>query len=283
MADETYLEPVKDWIEDRALESGGEHAETWNDVFWNPLLQGEAQHVTINHILMSGVVVVALVVIALWVRRSYTGSREDAVLPDDGLTWRNFIEMTFGYMLDQMSQLMPREEAKRYLPLIATLTIFILFSNLLGLVPGFLPPTQNLNTSFAMAVAVFVGYNFIGFRHHGLSYLEEFAAPVGISDLVGEESGGLIWLVGAFVWLDMNILFVFIETISHSFRPISLAVRLTGNMGGDHQVLAQFGELIPLGLPIPFLFFGLLVSLIQTLVFALLSVAYIALATEGTH
>jgi len=283
MADETYLEPVKEWLEARALESSGEHAGTWNDVFWNPLLQGEAKHVTINHLLMSGVVVVIVAAIALWVRRSYSGNREEVVLPDDGLSWRNFIEATFGYMLEQMSQLMPREEAKRYLPLIATLTVFILFSNLLGLVPGFLPPTQNLNTSFAMAVAVFVGYNYIGFSHHGISYLEEFAAPLGVSDLVGEESGGLVWMVGAVVWLVMNVLFVFIELISHSFRPVSLAVRLTGNMGGDHQVLAQFGELVPLGLPIPFLFFGLLVSLIQTLVFALLSVAYIALATEGTH
>jgi len=283
MADETYLEPVKDSLEERVLESGGEHAGTWNDVFWDPLLQGEAQHVTINHILMSGVVVLVLVAIGLWVRRSYAGSREDAVLPDDGLTWRNFIEMTFGYMLDQMSQLMPREDAKRYLPLIATLTVFILFSNLLGLVPGFLPPTQNLNTSLAMGLVVFFGYNYIGFSHHGISYLEEFAAPVGVSDLVGEDSGGILWLVGGVVWLSLNVLFIFIEAFSHSFRPISLAVRLTGNMGGDHQVLAQFGDLAPLLLPIPFLFFGLLVCLIQTLVFALLSVAYISLTTRGSH
>lgn len=281
--EKTILEPVKKWLEDRFLESGSGHAADWNEVFGSPLLQGETGHVTVNHVLMTGVVVVLLAVIALWVRRSYSGSREDVVLPDDGLTWRNFIEFTFDYMLEQMSQLMPREAAKEYLPLIVTLTLFILFSNLLGLVPGFLPPTQNLNTSLALAVGVFFSYNAIGFGHNGLAYLKEFAAPLGITDLVGEDTGVLVWILGAASWLFMNVLFIVIEAVSHAFRPISLAVRLTGNMGGDHQVLAQFGDLVPLGLPIPFLFFGLLVSLIQTLVFALLSVAYISLATEGTH
>jgi len=101
--------------------------------------------------------------------------------------------------------------------------------------------------------------------------------------LVGDDAGGVSYLFGAIGWTVLTAMFIVIEAISHSFRPISLAVRLTGNMGGDHQVLALFGDLVPLGIPVPFLFLGLLISIIQTLVFALLSVAYISLAVSGSH
>ena len=110
-------------------------------------------------------------------------------------------------------------------------------------------------------------YNAIGLFKHGLAYLKEFVGPV--------------W------WLFF--LMIPIEAVGHIFRPISLSVRLTGNMGGDHIVLGAFGDLAsqifegPLLLPIPFLFLGLIVALVQTLVFALLSVAYIGLAIEEEH
>lgn len=281
MAEKTILEPVKKWVEKEVFGSG--HGADWNEVFGEPVLQGSAGHVTVNHLLMTGVVVVLLVVVGLVARRKYGGSRQEAVIPEPGLSTRNIVEAIFDYTLNTMSQIMSRETAKRYFSLIATLAIFILFSNLLGLVPGFSPPTQNLNTTAAMSVSVFVVYHLIGLAHHGFTYLKEFISPAAIKDLVGEDASGMVFLAGALGWTVLSALFLVIEMVSHSFRPVSLAVRLTGNMGGDHKVLSQMADLVPAVVPIPFFFIGLIVCLVQALVFALLSIAYIALAVEENH
>ncbi len=282
MAEKTILEPVKQSAEASLLD-GGE----WNAYFGDPFFG--AEHVSVNHLLMTGVVLVIIVALSLAARRHYTGSKEEAVIPEEGLSSRNLMEAIFDFTLDTMSQVMPREEAKTYFPLIITLTIFILFSNLLGLIPGFTPPTQNFNTGASMAFAVFVCYNLIGLFRHGPAYLKEFLSPASVKDLVGEGPTALVYLLGALFWTFLSTLFVVIEGVSHSFRPISLAVRLTGNMGGDHAVLGvggQLGELVfgaPLFLTVPFMFLGLIVSIIQAMIFALLSVAYIALAVEEGH
>ncbi len=157
----------------------------------------------------------------------------------------------------QLSESVMGEEGKRFFPLIGALFIYILVSNLLGLIPGFLPPTDNLNTNLACALTVFVFYNYQGFRAHGLKYLKHFMGPV--------------W------WLAP--IMVVIELVSHLVRPVSLSVRLFGNINGDHLVLGIFSGLIPIGIPVIFLFLGLFVSLVQAFVFTLLSMVYISLAT----
>ena len=141
------------------------------------------------------------------------------------------------------------------------LFIYILFSNLLGLIPGFLPPTDNLNTNVACALTVFIFYNYQGFKAHGFAYLKHFMGP--------------IW------WLAP--IMVVIEVISHLVRPASLSVRLFGNISGDHLVLGIFSSLVPIGVPVIFLFLGLFVSVIQAFVFTLLSMVYISLATAHDH
>lgn len=151
------------------------------------------------------------------------------------------------------------EEGKKFFPLIGALFIYIFISNLIGLIPGFLPPTDNLNTNLACALTVFVFYNYQGFRTQGLRYLKHFMGPV--------------W------WLAP--IMVVIELVSHLVRPVSLSVRLFGNINGDHLVLGIFSGLIPIGVPIIFLFLGLFISLVQAFVFTLLSMVYISLAT--TH
>jgi F-type H+-transporting ATPase subunit a len=109
-------------------------------------------------------------------------------------------------------------EGRRYLPLIATLGLFILGGNLLGLVPGTTGPTTNLNTTAACALVVFFSYHWIGVRKQGaLTYLKHFTGPVP-------------------GWLK-PIMFV-IEIISHLARPLSLTLRLFGNMVGGHILLA---------------------------------------------
>lgn len=149
-------------------------------------------------------------------------------------------------------------EGRRYLPVIGTFGVLILLSNLIGLVPGFMPPTGNLIVTLSLGLSSFLAYNLYGLKVHGLGYLKHFAGPV--------------W------WLAL--LFIPIEIVSHLARPMSLSVRLFGNIMGDHQVGGVFLSLVPPIVPIPFILLGIFVAFVQTLVFILLSMIYIAGAVE---
>ena len=216
---------------------------------------GHSIHV--QHVAAILLVTLVLLVIALFARRGLARTK-DEILPDDKLTARNFVELLMEGIFTIMQFTMTREAAIRHFWLIGPLTLFILFSNLLGLVPGFLPPTENFNTTFACATVVFVYYNTYAFYRLGLGHLGHMANPVG-------ESWG--WLLAP--------IFLPIELISHAVRPISLAVRLLCNMAGDHLVLAVFIGVFPFLLPIPFMALGLFVALVQTFIFLLLSSVYI--------
>jgi len=150
---------------------------------------------------------------------------------------------------------------KAYFPLIATLAIFILTSNLVALIPGFYPPTANLNTNAAMALTVFVMTHIIGFKEHGLAYLKHFCGPVP-------------WLA--------PLIFP-IELVGHLARPLSLTLRLFGNMYGHEIVLMIFFTLVPFLVPLPMMVMGVMVAFIQAFVFMLLSMIYIAGAIEEAH
>jgi F-type H+-transporting ATPase subunit a len=152
-------------------------------------------------------------------------------------------------------------EGKRFFPLIATLGLFILSSNLLGLIPGFESPTGNLNTTVSMAIVVFALTHIVGVQIHGIKYVKQFLGPV--------------W------W--MTPLMLPIELISHLSRPVSLSIRLFGNIEGGHIVLLVLAMLVPLLVPLPVLVLKIMISIIQTLVFMLLSMMYIAGAMEGAH
>jgi F-type H+-transporting ATPase subunit a len=153
------------------------------------------------------------------------------------------------------------KEGKAYFPLIATFALFILVSNLIALIPGFYPPTANLNTNVALALIVFFMTHIVGFKKHGGAYFKHFIGPI-------------IWLA--------PLMFV-IEIIGHLARPLSLTLRLFGNMYGHEIVLMVFLALVPLFLPIPMMLMGVLVAFIQTFVFILLAMIYIAGALEEAH
>lgn len=235
----------------------------WNEIFGDPLLNPAAA-VDVKHVVFTGVLMLFLLGMALIARRKYT-DRESALVPDGKLTVAGFFETLFDAIINMMSEMMGEENAKRYFPLIASLALFIFFGNFMGLIPGFYHPTSSLNTSLGCAIVVFLVYNAGGFAQNGLDYAKHFFGPV--------------WYLAP--------LFLAIELVSHTFRPISLAVRLAGNMNGDSLMLQIFGDLganiigVPLFLPIPFLFLGTLVCIIQALVFSLLSTVYIALSV--TH
>ncbi|MEK6534194.1 MAG: F0F1 ATP synthase subunit A [Thermodesulfobacteriota bacterium] len=152
-------------------------------------------------------------------------------------------------------------EGRKFFPLIATLGIYILTSNLLGLIPGFESPTANLNTTVSLAVVVFAMTHIVGIRVHGIKYVKQFMGPV--------------W------WLTP--LMMPIELISHLSRPLSLSVRLFGNIMGEDIVLAVVLLLVPLLVPLPVIVLMIFTSCIQTVVFMLLTMMYIVGAMEEAH
>ena len=196
-------------------------------------------------------------VMALLILVAYLASRSISMVPS-GV--QNFMEVVIAG-IDGLIEETMGEEGKAYFPLIATFALFILVCNLIGLVPGFYPPTANLNTNAALALTVFVLTHVVGFRKHGIAYLKHFMGPI-------------IWLA--------PLMFV-IEIIGHIARPLSLTLRLFGNMYGHEIVLMIFLALVPLFLPIPMMLMGVLIAFIQTFVFTLLAMIYIAGALEESH
>ena len=151
-----------------------------------------------------------------------------------------------------------KSRTKRYFPIIGTCACFIFFSNLLGLVPGFMAPTGNLNITFGCSIVVFVAFNYYGIKENGLGYFKHLAGPVW-------------WL-----WWFMFPL----ELFSMCIRPLTLAIRLMVNMAVDHLLVTVAAGMFVLLLPIPIMVLGTLVVVVQTMVFCILSSIYIALATE---
>ncbi len=190
---------------------------------------------------------------------------DDKIIPDKGITFRNVVEIYGNFIYEQCKAIIGVKEVHKYFGFIAVLFIFILLSNLIGLVPGFLPPTEHLSTTLALGVCSFIYYNIKGCKEQGIwNYIKHFSGP--------------LWYLA--------FLFFPIELISHSIRPISLALRLRSNMMGDHLVLSIFSDLAPFVVPIIFMVLGLLVSFVQAYVFTVLSMVYISLAVshhEGEH
>jgi F-type H+-transporting ATPase subunit a len=173
---------------------------------------------------------------------------------------QNFMEVIVGGIENMIVETMG-EHGRPFFPLIATLALFILVSNLIGLIPGFFPPTANINTTAACAVIVFVTTHVVGVKEHGIKYLKHFMGPI-------------IWLAP---------MMFFIEVIGHFSRIISLTLRLFGNMNGHELVLMIFFGLAPFLVPLPMMLMGVLVSFIQAFVFMLLAMIYISGAMEEAH
>lgn len=173
---------------------------------------------------------------------------------------QNVFELIISGLLDFMNDVMGHE-SKRFFPLIGSLAFFILTSNLLGLIPGFDSPTGNINTTASCAVVVFFATHYYGFKAHGIKYIKHFTGPIG-------------WLAP---------LMIPIELVSHIVRPVSLSIRLFGNIFGGHLVLASFAALVPLIVPLPMMVMEIFVAFVQTIVFIMLSMIYISLSVEEAH
>jgi len=164
--------------------------------------------------------------------------------------------------IDSMVTSVLSDRGKPYIALFGSYFLFIFVCNLMGLVPGFVPATGNFNITFALGVFSFFAFTIIGIRTQGIgNYIKHFAGPVW-------------WLA----WLMIPL-----EIIDNLVRPLSLGMRLFGNMTGDHLVLEIFTDLTKLIIPVIFYFLGAFVSLIQAFVFTLLSTVYVSLAMGHAH
>ena len=173
---------------------------------------------------------------------------------------QNFMEVVVGGIENMLVDTMG-EKGRPFFPLIATLAVFILVSNLIGLVPGFYPPTANINTTAACAVVVFCATHIVRVKEHGAGYIKHFLGPIP-------------WLIP---------IMLPIEIIGHISRVISLTLRLFGNMNGHELVLMIFFGLAPFLVPLPMMLMGVLVSFIQAFVFMLLAMIYIQGSLEHAH
>lgn len=198
-----------------------------------------------------------LVLLAARARSAITSGGDQILVPDERLTARNFFELVVEFIAD-MCEAVIGKGSSTYVPILAVFFLFIIASNLLGLVPGFGPPTSDFDITFALGVCSFIVFNYYGFKVAGIGYLKHMAGPFW-------------WLAWLIFPLEMIGVFV---------RPASLGLRLFGNMFGDHLVLEIFTDLTKVVIPVVFYFLGTLVSVIQAFVFMLLSMIYIAL---GVH
>jgi F-type H+-transporting ATPase subunit a len=232
-----------------------------------------------DHVLYTWVVMLVLIGVA------WAASRRVSLVPRGA---QNFVEVILEQFIQMIDDVIG-PSGRAYLPLIGTLGLFILVSNLMGLVPGLIAPTGNLMTNAACAVVVFCAYHYIGIKKQGLGhYLKHFMGPVPA----------------------LAPLMIPIETISHLARPLSLTLRLFGNMFGGHVLLAiifflmgldgligwalsgsaagiivgGIGGLITAVFTIGFLYpLKILVSFLQAFIFVMLTMLYIAGAIEGAE
>lgn len=204
------------------------------------------------HVIYSWFVILLLIFFAV------LATRKIEMIPTKA---QNFFEILISGMEEFMVDI-TGEEGRWFFPIIATIFIYIATCNLLGLVPGFYPPTASINTTAACAIPVFLFTHFIGIKYHGIRYIKHFLGPV--------------W------WLIPIILPI--ELIGHLARILSLSFRLFGNITGHELVLAILFMLAgAFFAPLPIMAMGIFVALVQAFVFFLLSIMYFAGAMEEAH
>jgi F-type H+-transporting ATPase subunit a len=174
---------------------------------------------------------------------------------------QNIMEMALDMLRGFLGGIMGSDSmARRYLPLLATFFMFILVSNYSGLLPfaghldGFAPPTSSLSVTAGLAIVSFFAVQYYGFKAHKLGYLKHFLSPL--------------------------IILLIIEEFIH---PLSLALRLYGNIFGEETVAGEIFNLVPLLAPLPMHILGLLLGAVQALVFTVLTSMYISTAAGKGH
>ncbi len=236
-----------------------QNAITWGEQLLPGVEHTLAKYGVDPHAGIDAVVVgVALVAFAYVVGRPF---RKGRMLEPKGKASYSFLgEVLVGGMLNMFNGII-RSGARPFFVLLGSFALFILANNLIGLIPGFHPPTSQYNVTVVMALMVFFTAHYTGIRQHKFGYVKKFLGP--------------LVLIAPLIFP--------IEIISHLVRPLSLSVRLFGNITGDHQVVSVFSSLLAVGLPVPFMALGVLVSFLQAYVFVLLAAVYFQDALDHPH
>ncbi|HIP61187.1 MAG TPA: F0F1 ATP synthase subunit A [Sulfurovum sp.] len=200
---------------------------------------------------------VLVLVIALFIAMQATKSLK--AVPGG---FQNVMEAYLGGVISMGKDVIGEKLARKYLPLVATIGIFVFVGNVIGLIPGFESPTSNINVTMVMALVVFIYYNYEGIRENGvIKYFAHFMGPVKI----------------------LAPLMFLIEIVSHLSRIISLSFRLFGNIKGDDLFLWVLLMLAPWLVPLPAYLLLSFSAILQTFVFMILTYVYLAgaLAVEA--
>ncbi len=211
-----------------------------------------------NYLVMAAIIVLAWTIFCLAIRRSFSVENPGRVQ----ILLEDAISAVQGLLKDYIG-----EKGPKYLALVTTMFAFILTGNLMGLVPGLMAPTSNINVTLGCALTVAIYYHIQGIKEQGLgSYLKHFAAPPGAP-------------------LFIAPIMLPIEIISHLSRVLSLSLRLFGNIFGEELVILILFSIIPFLVPLPMMFLGIITASLQAFIFVLLTTIYLggAVATEHEH
>jgi len=206
------------------------------------IISHDHSFIFVTHMILSAIIVLIIAKVAVASMRLVpTGTQ-------------NVMEAYLGGVMYMGTDVMGKEEARKYLPLVATIGLFVAVANLVGVIPGFEAPTSSLNMTLALALVVFVYYNFEGIRRNGVvKYFAHFLGPVW-------------WLA----WLMFPI-----EIVSHFSRIVSLSFRLFGNVKGDDMFLMVILMLAPWIFPmVPFALLTFM-ALLQAFIFMMLTYVYL--------
>jgi len=212
-----------------------------------------ADKVIPDHIVFALIVFLFCCIFFPLVRRSFSMEKPGKI--------QQLLEVSIEFINAQLEEIIGHG-GQKYLPMIGTIGFFILLMNLAGMIPGFMSPTSRVNVTAGCALVVFLYYNYLGIKKHGLvKYLGHFAGPV--------------W------WLAP--LMIPVELISHLARPFSLTVRLFANIYGEDLIIAVFFGLLPLILPLPIMALAIFTSFLQAFIFMVLTMVYISGAIAEEH
>jgi len=196
--------------------------------------------------------------------RAVLGTGDAAVAPASRFSLKGIMETILEFIVGIVDMVIG-EDGRKYVPMFAAIFMFVWVQNLVGLIPGMTPATDNINTTLAVGIFSFLVYNFYGLKENGMDYLKHFLGPVT----------GL-------VWIPMMVLMLGIEVIGHAVRPLTLGLRLYGNIMADHTVLSVFLEMFEKMwfIPVPAIFYGMgiFVASMQAFVFTMLSMIYVSMA-----
>ena len=213
-----------------------------------------------------------LILAGISVRRAVAGEN-GGVVPEEGLSVRNVIEVMIEALGD-LGETTIGDEWRKYFPVVGTIFFFVLVSNFMSLIPGLLGSTGDANVTFAWGIISFAVYNFVGIKQHGWKYIYQFMGPA----LYNLEMGGRHYHVRV-----LAPVFLPLELVLHVARIVTLGVRLLANMFADHKVIVIWIGMVPAVLPAIFMGLGMVVSFLQAFVFALLTMIYIGQALEEPH